>query len=571
VPTIETLKALETAPNIYLVLSPDLFILTASDLYLQATENQRDQIVGKHIFEAFPDNPDLPLADGVQNINASLQEVLRTKQPHYMRIQRYDVPDVNNPGKFIQRYWDPSHTPVLDENGEIAYIIQLANNVTDKIKAEQALAYSSEQLHKLNDDLDEANRVIEISNQELRFTVEALRHLNEQLEKKVVERTKELAAANEELAASNEEMVVANKDLLFARQKIEQAEEGLRLAVEAANIGTWFIDPTTKELTYNDTLARMFGYEAEVRMTYDQAISQVVEEYRDLIVEEIDRALAYGGNYHFVYAQRKFNDNELIWLNAFGKVTCTDSGQEPVFSGVVIDITEQKKDEQRKNDFIGMVSHELKTPLTSLNAYLQMLYGKAVKANDAFTVGALHKSVTQVKKMTTMINGFLNVSRLESGKINIDKQYFDMATLVKEIEEESILTNTSHNVVFSPVLPTFVDADRDKIGHVINNLLSNAVKYSPLGTTIKVACITINGQALVSVEDEGMGIDQNDMDRLFDRFYRVEANSMRSISGFGIGLYLSAEIVERHGGKISVESELGKGSTFWFTLPVSAS
>ncbi|RYY09783.1 MAG: PAS domain-containing sensor histidine kinase, partial [Chitinophagaceae bacterium] len=122
-PSAKTLKALETAPNIYLVLSPDLFILTASDLYLEATETAREAIVGKHIFEAFPDNPELPDADGVQNINASLQEVLVTGKTHKMRIQRYDIPDRQHPGKFITRYWDPGHTPILDENGEISYII----------------------------------------------------------------------------------------------------------------------------------------------------------------------------------------------------------------------------------------------------------------------------------------------------------------------------------------------------------------------------------------------------------------------------------------------------------------
>src|SRR5438874_1477082 len=95
-PSAEVLKALETAPNIYLVLSPDLYILTASDLYLQATENKREGIAGKQIFEAFPDNPDVPDADGMHNINASLREVIRTKKPHYMPIQRYDVPDLNN-------------------------------------------------------------------------------------------------------------------------------------------------------------------------------------------------------------------------------------------------------------------------------------------------------------------------------------------------------------------------------------------------------------------------------------------------------------------------------------------
>src|ERR1700753_3580753 len=107
-PSAETVKALETAPNLYLILSPELRIITASDAYLKATETNRETIRGKHIFEAFPDNPDLPDGDdGVQNINASLQTVLTTKKPDYMRVQRYDVSDIHNPGKFIPRYWDP--------------------------------------------------------------------------------------------------------------------------------------------------------------------------------------------------------------------------------------------------------------------------------------------------------------------------------------------------------------------------------------------------------------------------------------------------------------------------------
>jgi PAS domain-containing protein len=132
----------------YLILSPELYILTASDLYLDAVGTRREAIVGKHIFEAFPADPDLPDADGVQNINASLQEVLKTGRTHHMPIQRYDVPDINYPGKFIQRYWDPSHSPVFNEQGEIQYIIQLATNVNDQIVIEQALEKAKVQQHQ---------------------------------------------------------------------------------------------------------------------------------------------------------------------------------------------------------------------------------------------------------------------------------------------------------------------------------------------------------------------------------------------------------------------------------------
>ena len=233
-----------------------------------------------------------------------------------------------------------------------------------------------------------------------------------------------------------------------------------------------------------------------------------------------------------------------------------------------MNITERKEDDQRKNDFIAMVSHELKTPVTSLKGYLQMLEIKTKNNTDVFIAGAIEKANKQVTKMTAMINGFLNTSRLESGKIQIDRQRFDLAELIRESEEDSIASVSSHYVVYAPVEITFVNADRDKIGQVITNLISNAVKYSPAGSTINVACISINNCATVSVKDAGAGIPDRDKARLFERFYRVQNDSTKAIVGFGIGLYLCSEIVERHDGKIWVESEPGKGSTFYFTLPI---
>jgi two-component system sensor histidine kinase VicK len=682
----ETLRALETAPNMYLVLSPGLYILTASDLYLEATETTREAIVGKHIFEAFPENPELPNADGVQNINASLQEVLATKKPHYMSIQRYDVPDNNNPGSFIPRYWDPSHTPVLDEHGEIIYIIQLATNVTDQVLTEKELAISQEQKRGMLAQVEE---------------------LNEELENRILTRTEEMEATNEELTAANEELQKSYESLTEIQQKLEltvkelnisrdrfrkmieaspvamlvtrgdnmvfeeineamlrmigkdasvkgkpwfeampeligqpiieelyytyrtgeehkvteapiiitidgqpyqgyynitytplieeesitgvmqsvvevtgyitaknelsKAYEQIRLSKEAAELGTFDMNMVNGHMEWDARCRQLFG------ISHQNNVSFEIDFLAGLHPEDTERVkavlantfnkLVSNGNYDVEYRTIGVDDEQLRWVRAKGQVYFDEQDQPLRFIGSVLDITEQKQDEQRKNDFIGMASHELKTPLTSLSAYLQMLQAKARKSEDTFTTGALEKSVSQVKKMTTMINGFLNVSRLESGKIHIDMQRFDMAGLIKEAEDEAKATVTSHKLVFVPVKETFVIADRDKIGQVINNFVSNAVKYSPLGTTITVACTTNNGYALVSVKDEGFGIKHADQHKLFDRYYRVESNSAH-IAGFGIGLYLCAEIIKRHEGKIWVESELGKGSTFYFSIPL---
>ena len=237
-------------------------------------------------------------------------------------------------------------------------------------------------------------------------------------------------------------------------------------------------------------------------------------------------------------------------------------------SAMALAMADLKDDEQRKSAFMGMVSHELKTPLTSIGGYLHVLQKEANKEGRPFIVNAIDRTIIQVKKMTAIISGFLDASRYESGRIHLSRHDFDLAELLKEAEDESLTVITSHKVVFAPVEYTLVHADRDKIAQVINNLINNAVKYSPAGSTINVACITKNNFAEVCVKDQGMGISLENQQHLFERYYRVEGEHMKSTSGFGIGLYICKEIIDRHNGRIWVQSEITEGSVFCFNLPV---
>ena len=184
-----------------------------------------------------------------------------------------------------------------------------------------------------------------------------------------------------------------------------------------------------------------------------------------------------------------------------------------------------------------------------------------------FIVINRHRMARHMAKMNNLINGFLNVSLFESGKIFIHKREFDMGSLIREMIEETSLIATTHTIKFSESGPVLVLADRDKIGSVISNLLGNAVKYSPAGNPIEVTCSRDNYEVIVRVKDQGIGINPKDIEKIFDRFYRVEASNSRHISGFGIGLYLSAEIIKGHGGRIWAVSESSQGSTFSFSLP----
>lgn len=352
-----------------------------------------------------------------------------------------------------------------------------------------------------------------------------------------------------------------------SRHKVERAEEMLRIAIESANLGTWHYDPLSKRLTVSPRLKELFGYKSNEEMTYDTVITQVTEEYREVVQKAIQSSVIKGEHFDLEFSIKGHYDQQLRWMRATGRIYRDKEGIPVRFSGILLDITEHKQDEIRKNDFIAMVSHELKTPLTSLKAYVQLLSSKAKASGDIQATNSLSKADGQVNKMNNMIKSFLDLSRLEAGKINLEKQPFCLNELIAEVIEEITLTDRTHNISTRNSQKVMVFADREKIGQVINNLIGNAIKYSPQGKIVEVLCKEVNGETLVSVRDEGIGIPKDDIGLLFDRFYRVESRKFKTISGFGIGLYLSAEIIKRHDGQIWVESEEGKGSTFYFSLP----
>jgi len=319
--------------------------------------------------------------------------------------------------------------------------------------------------------------------------------------------------------------------------------------------------------SWNQAAERMFGYTASEIV--GQSILRLIPEERQseepMIIDKIKK----GERVSHFETRRITNEKKVLDVSLTISAIRDSKGEIIGVSKIARDISEKKQDELRKSDFIGMVSHELKTPLTSLTALIQVLNKKLQKSGDPFVSAALGKANLQAKKMANMITGFLDVSRLESGKINIDKQQFNLEELVAEIISETELTVSTHQILFTPAPVLSIQADRDKIASVISNLISNAVKYSPKGKTIAIKCEVNERSAVVSVKDEGMGIKAQDIENLFQRYYRVNTDHTRNISGFGIGLYLSAEIIQRHDGKIWVESESGVGSTFYFSLPIA--
>ncbi len=218
----------------------------------------------------------------------------------------------------------------------------------------------------------------------------------------------------------------------------------------------------------------------------------------------------------------------------------------------------------KKDEFIALASHELKTPLTTIKGYLQVL-SKTEK--DQMSELFLNKSLYQVNKLNSLVEDLLNMSRVEAGKLEFNLEIFDLREMLLDIAETFIYSTKSHKLLYDfGNVPAIIEGDKQRIEQAITNLMSNAVKYSPDADKIYLNLKVSSKSVIISVRDEGIGLNEEQQKQLFTRFYRAE--STKGISGLGLGLYLTREIIDRHQGEVSVKSKQGEGSEFTFTLPL---
>ncbi len=247
----------------------------------------------------------------------------------------------------------------------------------------------------------------------------------------------------------------------------------------------------------------------------------------------------------------------------------TDARGKVLFAITIIhDLTEQKEAERRKDEFIAMASHELKTPLTSLKIFMGVLQRRFRKNGEDQYLEYLGKIEAQINTLTELINDMLDVSRIQIGKLLLRKETFELSRLAQETIDNLRGTQATHSIRYEPSAEVRVFADRYRIGQVLINLLTNAVKYSSPGSDVVVRLCTDQEYAIVGVQDFGIGIDEVDQQRIFERFYQVTGPVEKTFPGLGIGLYISSEIIKSHQGHMWVESRRGEGSTFYFALPL---
>ncbi len=231
------------------------------------------------------------------------------------------------------------------------------------------------------------------------------------------------------------------------------------------------------------------------------------------------------------------------------------------------EIAYRKEAERKKDEFISIASHELKTPLTSVKGYVQLLERSIDKGDHKTIKNHLHKAQVQLEKLNNLIADLLDISKIESGKMKFNMHPFCLNHMLENVIEIMYQSNPEFNIIKSLPEPCSIYADEARIEQVVVNFLTNAIKYAP-GTSEIHICAEIRGDQLyLSVRDQGIGMLPEQQQYVFDKFYRVEETSQR-FQGLGIGLFISAEIIRRHQGKIGVHSVYGEGSEFFFSIPV---
>jgi PAS domain S-box-containing protein len=262
----------------------------------------------------------------------------------------------------------------------------------------------------------------------------------------------------------------------------------------------------------------------------------------------------------------KRSDGEYRWVMVYGVPRYVNDQDFTGFIGTSTDITERIDLEKQKDDFMSIASHELKTPVTSIKAYTQILHEKFKKTGDINTASMLGRLDVQIDKLTSLINTLLDVARIQNGQMDYVKKEFDISSFVQDVVENMQRTNPKHQLITEVKAVGNLFADKERIEQVLNNLISNAIKYSPDADKVLISVHEEKNQIIFSVRDFGIGMAKNVQEQIFQRFFRVSEASGNRISGLGLGLYISAQIIKQQGGDIWVESEPGQGALFSFSL-----
>jgi PAS domain S-box-containing protein len=360
------------------------------------------------------------------------------------------------------------------------------------------------------------------------------------------------------------------------QKSAEQKQAMLAAIVDSSDDAIVSKDLNGMITSWNHGAEKIFGYSAQE--TIGRHITIIIPE--DRLDEEtvIINKIRKGESVSHFETIRKRKDGREINISLTVSPIKDKNGKVIGASKVARDITEKVEVEKQrqlftqrlqeinhyKDEFMAMASHELKTPLTVIKANLQILEHKMQDDNKIYFV---NKTLNQVNKLTNLISDLLDVSKIQTGALELNRTNFELVPFLTEIIESIQQTSPNHEITLTVKnKKLMVRGDRDRLEQVVINILTNAIKYSPNGKKVTVDAGIKDEQIIVEITDFGIGIPEDDLDKVFTRFFRVRGLAS-TFAGSGIGLYISSEIIKRHGGNMWVESEINKGSTFYFSIP----
>jgi len=352
--------------------------------------------------------------------------------------------------------------------------------------------------------------------------------------------------------------------LVRAQSQIRENEANLRRILEALPVMTWTNLNDGTITFYNKKWYRYTGVNFDEQKWSGWKSIIHPEDYKNTL-RAFKKAIDSGEPFEI----------ENRYLGADGKYRWHLNRAIPIFYdeqinmwvGTATDINEQKISEQKKDEFLSIASHEMKTPLTTATAYLQLIEQNLGPAEGATRLYA-GKALASMNRLTELIAELLDVSKIQHGKLSYLVKDIDFNELIDEAIESIHYVAPDYRIIRTGWLTKKVKGDKERLTQVLINLLSNAVKYSPRQKEVKVTIEQRTDHLIVSVADQGIGIYKDHLKKIFERYYRVNQQDAIQFQGLGIGLYITYEIIKRHGGKLWVESTYGKGSTFYFSLPV---
>ena len=363
---------------------------------------------------------------------------------------------------------------------------------------------------------------------------------------------------------------------------VQQARDQLDIILQGVADGIIVYDPASQIIYANEVAAQMTGF-ASVGAMLEVSNPAIVAKYE--IIDEQGQPFPSSQLTHRRVLAGEREAQAIIgsrrsphlapagqpehWSLVKSRPVLDEQGEVAMVITITHDITERMQAERRKDEFISMASHELKTPVTSLKGFAHVLQRRLIKQGDEQGQQYLARMDTQLNKLAKLINDLLDISKMQAGKLAYEVEQVDLDALVQEMVENVQATTSTHQIVIEGKAEGYLIGDKDRLEQVFINLLTNAIKYSPQAKKVIVRLSREQERAIVSVQDFGIGISMDHYQKIFERFYQVTDPEEKTYPGLGLGLYISSEIIERHHGRIWVESSKGQGSTFFVALPLT--